>query len=47
MKSPGHRANIMNNSFAAVGYGFYVCANNDYRSDSPAIYMTGLFGDGQ
>ena len=47
MTSQGHRENILRSTNTAVGYGFFVCANNDKNMDSPAIYMTGLFGDGQ
>ena len=46
MTSQGHYENIMRDSNTAVGYGYYVCGNNDMRMDSPAIYMTGLFGAG-
>ena len=46
MTLQGHYENIMNPSNTAVGYGYYVCANNDNSMDSPAIYMTGLFGAG-
>ena len=42
MNSNDHAETIMNPDNAAVGYGYYVCANGP-DEELPAIYMTGLF----
>lgn len=38
MDSPGHRANIQNEGFDLVGYGWFVCVSSD------RMYWTGFFG---
>lgn len=38
MDSPGHRANIQNEGFDIVGYGWFVCKSSD------RMYWTGFFG---
>lgn len=38
MESDGHRANIQNEGFDIVGYGWHVCSGDD------RVYWTGFFG---